>query len=744
MKKLIGTLIFAVLLIYTMSWAWDRDQKHTYTRYDGLTGGGGALDALSSLSMMQYDRAAVYDDSGNSVYFFQVVDTGTTATASASGTTLVCPDDLEAGGSGSGTSTWEMTDVVGGTLSATSGLQIAGVQWNLANGQMVPSLVQSAMGTGTNGTTVYGTDGSSVSGASNIAIVLDPGDVIGGTSTSVVSDGKGGATAYVGGYSSGDSVYFVGGNFRNEINFVEPSTDGGYSGGTAFNIGGLKKSELNIGENVMQTLYDTDHDAQTDVVIASVSGYSTKGGTLRPLNVNLGQNRYNAAWQSTSIAEGTDAAPSVNYIYLEESGGTVVLTDSTDSPEGKRYIHVGEMILGDVDATGATIYLAHSQNAYLKKFAHEVMDRFHEQGAFYLEGFDITSTNGGGTAAGSGVSITSGEFMDVVKTIECSGASTNPLNSNMANMGSSAAGMFFIKNNGDYTGTTGFRFHDEYSDGGAIASNKYYNINIGIVQSGLTTSGATPFRLYAMVQKGASGDYGTFNAAFADEFGQEVSTPSVGMIRHIYIPIARLIAKAGVLQAFPDGNYHQDIRNRAQGGGAGQTVKPSPWGDDGSDLAPVDTRTVSSTKGELAVSSEVTGEFRTRGAVGATTGVSLVANYQTYSIGVNFPFPAYANDTVEVPGSSASWTLTGVSLMTGADSLAAGVSVYMAGAVGVRPDTGNPDLVLVSVSGDSATSMYNHSDSSATQVAVGKGLIFKVISVDSGVTLSAQVHGTKD
>ena len=707
-------------------------------------------------------------------------------------------DNAGGGGSGAGATTFQVNDgndAIATTLGdAPSGIFVTG------KGGIRTSAEGAASGNTVYifpaGTTIFGNDGSSVSGASNLWIVNDDS----GTSVTVVSDGKGGATAYVGGYSSGDSIYAVGASFANEATFIEPSTEGGYSSGTAFNLAGLRKSELNIGENVMQTLYDTDHEAQTNAVMASVSGYSKKGGVLKVLNVNLGQNRYNAAWQNTSVGEGTDKAPSVNYIYLEESGSTIQLTDSTSSPEGKRYIHVGEMILGDVAASGATIYVAHSQNAYLKKFAHEVMDRFHEQGAFYLSGFNITSTS-------SGVSIEDGEYMDVVKTISCSGASTNPLNSSMQNMGSSAAGMFWIKNNGDYSATTGFRFHDEYADGVAIGSNKYYNINIGIVQSGLTTSGATPFRIFAMVQKGSAGEYGTFNAAFADEYGQEVSTPSVGMIKHVYIPIARMIAKAGVLFAFPDGNYHQDIRNRAAGGGAGQTVKPSVWTDDGTMLAPsTATRAVqvnsgitagilsSGTSTYLAGTLNIVGDSSSSGyvqemyAAGVTTphlsatsiyaataniavlnatGVTTphlsatstytatlnmgdgqikadhhVANYQIASLALGWTYAGSGSSGSVV--SPFAFTYTGVSFFSKSGNFTGGVSVWTSGAAGSWPNTALGDHVLTNASG-SGTCVYNESTGTTT-VNAGEWLFGEIIGAGTaGISnYTVQIFGTKD
>lgn len=81
-------------------------------------------------------------------------------------------------------------DATGSTGSTGQALtrSATGLLWNIDNTR--------------GGVTFYGSDGSSVSGASNFALVL-----VSGTSTTVVADGKGGVTAYYG--VSGVSTYFT-------------------------------------------------------------------------------------------------------------------------------------------------------------------------------------------------------------------------------------------------------------------------------------------------------------------------------------------------------------------------------------------------------------------------------------------------------------------------------------------------------------------------------------------------------
>jgi len=126
-KILFYTFLILIIPLYVWAGSWSRDGKHIYPFYAGPTGGAaGDLDSLTGASMMAYDRALVFDTSGVTVSFYVVVNTGSTVAASASGTTMVCPDDLESGGTLSGTSTWQRVAISGTTLEATNTLILDG------------------------------------------------------------------------------------------------------------------------------------------------------------------------------------------------------------------------------------------------------------------------------------------------------------------------------------------------------------------------------------------------------------------------------------------------------------------------------------------------------------------------------------------------------------------------------------------------------------------------------------------
>lgn len=105
------TLVFIFILLIASStcFGWDRDSKHTYPFYGGPTGGNpGDLDSISSASMMQYDRAIGFDVSGATFYAYVVQNTGVTT---ESAPYIITPDDLQAGGTGTGTSTWALAKI---------------------------------------------------------------------------------------------------------------------------------------------------------------------------------------------------------------------------------------------------------------------------------------------------------------------------------------------------------------------------------------------------------------------------------------------------------------------------------------------------------------------------------------------------------------------------------------------------------------------------------------------------------
>lgn len=111
-KTIVGalsSLCFLLVLLFCVSpayGAWSSGNTNFYPCI-GLTGGGPALDGISGVSIGPFDVALVFDVSGGTVYFYDVDTSGATTEDSPN---RITPDDLQAGGSGSGSSMWQLMD----------------------------------------------------------------------------------------------------------------------------------------------------------------------------------------------------------------------------------------------------------------------------------------------------------------------------------------------------------------------------------------------------------------------------------------------------------------------------------------------------------------------------------------------------------------------------------------------------------------------------------------------------------
>lgn len=194
MKKIIALIILSMLLIPATCFSWSRTNKHLYPRYGGLTGGGtGSVDSITGASLMEFDRVIAYDTSGNTTYFYNVINTGATT---ENAPFIIVPDDHQAGGSGSGTSVLRLAGVSGDTifgktfvLDTTTFESSDVVNWN------------TAYGWGDHGTAGYLT----------------------------------GNTAY----GSGDSPYFINAVIEGQLIAFEESDEGTYP--TPFVVGELRR-----------------------------------------------------------------------------------------------------------------------------------------------------------------------------------------------------------------------------------------------------------------------------------------------------------------------------------------------------------------------------------------------------------------------------------------------------------------------------------------------------------------------
>ena len=132
--------LIALGLCAGLAFGWSSGQDHFYVA-EGLTGGGNALDGISGVSIGPNDFAAV--KSGSTFYFYYAsTSTGTTTENSP---TLITPDDLQAGGSGSGATQWVLSPLSGLTVHTRSAFYVDTTRWDDGSGAMRDSVVQSAV-----------------------------------------------------------------------------------------------------------------------------------------------------------------------------------------------------------------------------------------------------------------------------------------------------------------------------------------------------------------------------------------------------------------------------------------------------------------------------------------------------------------------------------------------------------------------------------------------------------------------
>ncbi|MFH2075535.1 MAG: hypothetical protein ABIJ57_09345, partial [Pseudomonadota bacterium] len=109
----------------------------------GLTGGGNALDGISGYTIHPDDMAIGHDGTGVTLYVLFPQDTGVT-TESTGLPAVICPDDQQAGGTATGTTTWIQQADSSVTIQGKS-LYIDTTRWDDGSGGMASSVVRAGV-----------------------------------------------------------------------------------------------------------------------------------------------------------------------------------------------------------------------------------------------------------------------------------------------------------------------------------------------------------------------------------------------------------------------------------------------------------------------------------------------------------------------------------------------------------------------------------------------------------------------
>lgn len=246
----------------------------------------------------------------------------------------------------------------------------------------------------------------------------------------------------------------------------------------------------------------------------------------------------------TSLA-GTDTEPNNVYVYVKETAGSPELVASNTAPEGTlHHVDCKLFIVGSISATTKTEYGGLDEQLTISEFNTRVWHTAYEAGVKYRSGLSF--------AAGlSSLTINTGEVRVVFKRQTTSQVSVP------------GTGFFFINAFGEFINKTDFSFSN-YSNGGAIASNKYYSVVFGIVVN-------NPTLMFAIVQKQPSTEYTSAIGAYNDELSVRTIVPAHPQLTQLFLPICFGVIKNDA------NNYLQEVNGEyahpivSEGGAGGAT-----------------------------------------------------------------------------------------------------------------------------------------------------------------------------
>lgn len=316
--------------------------------------------------------------------------------------------------------------------------------------------------------------------------------------------------------------------------------------GTTFYTRGLARSQRALRQNSSLIPYTLSSSVSTSIWTVTVTDASGIGF----LAFNVGGTVYahsgpTLSVNATSLA-GTDSVPKDVYIYVTYSGG-LVLNASNTRPDGviDNHVDIAYYKAGTVGVSSVTTYSKFEEATAQDELIHQIYNRFFDQGAIYISGMGITATS-------SDVTIASGKIKVILDQVDTTATQVT------------VNGLFYVQSGGTYATLTDFSFAN-YGDGGAIASNKYFNVILGIVNN----NGSS--RIMAIVQNEPSTEYTSASTAKSDVGNNTVYFPTDAVLKKLFVPVARIILQktgTGVLQQIDGVNYYLDIRGQQFGSGS--------------------------------------------------------------------------------------------------------------------------------------------------------------------------------
>lgn len=245
----------------------------------------------------------------------------------------------------------------------------------------------------------------------------------------------------------------------------------------------------------------------------------------------------------TSLA-GTDTEPNNVYVYVKETAGVLELVASNAAPEGNlHHIDCKLFIVGVISATIKTEYGGLDEQLTISEFNTRVWHTAYEAGVKYRSGLTFDATL-------SSLTISVGEVRVVFKRQSTSQVSVP------------GTGFFHINALGEFISKNDFSFLN-YSDGGTIASNKYYSVVFGVVVN-------NPTLMFAIVQKQPSTEYTSAIGAYNDELNARTIVPTHPQLTQLFLPICFGVIKNDANNYLQEvsGEYAHPIVSSGGAGGA--------------------------------------------------------------------------------------------------------------------------------------------------------------------------------
>ena len=246
---------------------------------------------------------------------------------------------------------------------------------------------------------------------------------------------------------------------------------------------------------------------------------------------------------SVTAVAGTNSTPAMNFItYQNKDNPTLVRSPSKPTND---FANVARFYLGEA----GNIYGGIGGRSSVDEFISGSYVRWFNEGPLYVSGFQpvVNATN---------ISIGAGSMTILLD-----------VHSHSTTLDLIGDGAFLILNNGDFVQFNSLEDITQYSDGGTIGNNKYYNLVCGFVHNDVNGN-----RIMCVVQSTPSSEYISIGGAETDTFDSTNIFPSDSFLKNVYLPISRMVIQknAGTdeFQILSNGERYIDARGATSSAGA--------------------------------------------------------------------------------------------------------------------------------------------------------------------------------